>query len=120
MLLFCSQLVCLIRYTRLLYLITIVTKYKNITIFESVLSDRPDAVPPPTPLEKLVNQPEYTGGVWLLVELDLNRIDTRPVRLNVSLPSNLVQQIDAWAEAHHMTRSGFLASAVKKAMAARS
>ena len=84
------------------------------------LSDRPDAVPLPTPLEKLVNQPEYTGGVWLLVELDLNRIDTRPVRLNVSLPSNLVQQIDAWAEAHHMTRSGFLASAVKKAMAARS
>ncbi|NBX62895.1 MAG: CopG family transcriptional regulator, partial [Betaproteobacteria bacterium] len=30
------------------------------------------------------------------------------------------QQIDAWAEAHHMTRSGFLASAVKQAMAARS
>jgi predicted RNase H-like HicB family nuclease len=37
---------------------------------------------------------------------------------NGSLPSNLVQQIDAWAEAHHMTRSGFLASAVKQAMAA--
>ena len=85
---------------------------------EAHFNGEPDAVPPPTPLENLVNQAEYTGGVWMLVELDLSRIDTRPIRLNVSLPSNLVQQIDAWAEAHHMTRSGFLASAVKQAMAA--
>jgi metal-responsive CopG/Arc/MetJ family transcriptional regulator len=42
------------------------------------------------------------------------------VRLNVSLPSNLVQQIDAWAQAHQMTRSGFLASAAMQAMATRS
>jgi len=44
-----------------------------------------------------VSDPEYAGGVWMFVDLDLNRIDTQPVRLNVSLPSNLVQQIDAWA-----------------------
>ena len=73
-----------------------------------------------TPLENLVSEPEYAGGVWMLVDLDLSRIDTRPVRLNVSLPSNLVQQIDAWAEAHHMTRSGFLARAASQAMAAGS
>ena len=36
--------------------------------------------------------------------------------LNVSLPANLVQQIDAWAGAHHLTRSGFLAQAALKAM----
>jgi metal-responsive CopG/Arc/MetJ family transcriptional regulator len=56
--------------------------------------------------------------VWLLADVDLARIDTKPVRLNVSLPSNLVQQIDTWANAHHMTRSGFLAKAAQDAMRA--
>lgn len=76
----------------------------------------PDAVPAPTPLEQLVNNPDYQGGVWLLADIDLSRIETRPVRLNISLPAQLVQQIDAWANAHHMTRSGFLAKAAQQAM----
>jgi hypothetical protein len=78
--------------------------------------EEPDAVPPPTPLEVLTADPQYQGGVWLLADVDLSRIDTRPVCLNVSLPSNLVQQIDTWASAHHMTRSGFLAKAAQAAM----
>lgn len=76
----------------------------------------PDAVPAPTPLEQLVNNPDYQGGVWLLADIDLSRIEGRPVRLNISLPPQLVQQIDAWASAHHMTRSGFLAKAAQQAM----
>ena len=77
----------------------------------------PDVVPAPTPLEKLAGLPEYQdGGVWLLAEIDLSKIETKPVRLNISLPSNLVQEIDAWASQNHMTRSGFLAMAAQKAM----
>jgi len=86
---------------------------------EAHFNGEPDVVPPPTPLELLVGQADYAGGVWMLVDLDLSRIDSQPIRLNVSLPSNLVQQIDAWAKAHHMTRSGFLASAATQAMATR-
>lgn len=80
--------------------------------------DEPVNVPAPTALEVLAADPQYVGGVWLLAEVDLARIDTKPVRLNVSLPSNLVQQIDTWAGAHHMTRSGFLAKAALEAMRA--
>jgi predicted RNase H-like HicB family nuclease len=87
---------------------------------EAHCSGEPDAVPRPTQLELLVGQADYAGGVWMLVDLELSRIDTQPVRLNVSLPSNLVQQIDAWAKAHHMTRSGFLACAATQAMATSS
>ena len=78
----------------------------------------PDNVPEPTALEVLAVDPQFTGGVWMLADVDLSRIDTRPVRLNVSLPSNLVQQIDMWASQHHMTRSGFLAKAAQEAMRA--
>ena len=52
----------------------------------------------------------------MLVDIDLTRIDTKPVRLNISLPAHLVQQIDAYASAHHLPRSGFLAKAAQQAM----
>ena len=58
---------------------------------EAHFHGEPEAMPAPTPLERLTE-------------------------LNISLPANLVQQIDAWAGAHHLTRSGFLAQAALKAM----
>ena len=39
-----------------------------------------------------------------------------PVRLNISLPTHLVPQIDSYANTHHLTRSGFLAKAAQQAM----
>lgn len=68
-------------------------------------------IPAPTPLEQLVSRPEYEGGAWLLVDVDVSRLSTKPVRINISLPENLVQNIDRYAKAHHLTRSGFLARA---------
>jgi hypothetical protein len=80
-----------------------------------VLGDE-DAVKAPTPLEALAKSTEYQDGVWMLVDIDLSKIDSRPVRLNISLPSNLVQEIDAWTKEHRMTRSGFIAQAAERAM----
>jgi predicted RNase H-like HicB family nuclease len=68
-------------------------------------------IPVPTPLEQLVSRPEYEGGAWLLVDVDVSRLSTKPVRINISLPENLVQDIDRYAKSHHLTRSGFLARA---------
>lgn len=75
-----------------------------------------EAVRPPTPLEAMTKDPEYQGGVWMMVDIDLSKINTSPVRLNISLPSNLVHEIDAWAKDHRLTRSGFLAKAAEQAM----
>jgi hypothetical protein len=75
-------------------------------------------IPAPTPLEKLANQRRYKGGVWMLVDLDLARIDPAPKRVNISLPGSLLSQIDEYAEARHLSRSGFLAKAAQEAMQA--
>jgi predicted RNase H-like HicB family nuclease len=75
-----------------------------------------ELIPKPTPIEKLVKNPEYTGGVWMLVNIDLSKVNTKSIRLNVSLPENLVHKIDEAATAMHMTRSGFLASAAINAL----
>ena len=62
-----------------------------------------------TPLEVLARDLAYTGGTWLLAEIDLERINPHRVRLNVSLPASLVARIDRYAATHYLTRSGFLA-----------
>jgi predicted RNase H-like HicB family nuclease len=73
-------------------------------------------LPEPTPLEKLVADPRYSGGVWMLVDLDVARIDPSPQRVNISLPGSLLARIDEFAEARHISRSGFLAQAAATAM----
>ena len=73
-------------------------------------------IPAPTALEKLAADPRYEGGVRMLVDLDLSRIDSAPKRVNISLPGALLAQIDTYAQARHLSRSGFLAKAAQEAM----
>jgi predicted RNase H-like HicB family nuclease len=76
-------------------------------------------LPEPTPLDKLARDPKYKGGVWLLVDLDTARLDPAPKRVNISLPGQLLSQIDDYAEAHHLSRSGFLAKVAQEAMSSK-
>lgn len=73
-------------------------------------------LPKPSALDVLVNDTDYVGGVWLLIDVDISRLDTKPVRLNISMPQSLVSEIDNYAKAHGATRSGFLAQAARQAM----
>jgi predicted RNase H-like HicB family nuclease len=73
-------------------------------------------IPEATGIEHWKDSDEYSDGFWMLVNIDLSRINAKPVRLNISLPESLLYDIDAFAKAHHMTRSGFLAQAAMKAM----
>jgi predicted RNase H-like HicB family nuclease len=73
-------------------------------------------IPAPTALEKLTSDPRYVGGVWMLVDIDTRRIDPAPQRVNISLPGSLLTEIDEYAQAHHLSRSGFLAKAAMEAM----
>lgn len=73
-------------------------------------------VPPPTPLEELVQRPEFEGGVWMMVNIDLSRVRPKAVPINISLPETLVRRIDEYAKAHHMSRSRFLAKVAEEAM----
>ena len=43
--------------------------------------------------------------------------EVKSVRINVTMPADVLDQIDRYAEREGFTRSGFLAQAAKKAMA---
>ena len=83
---------------------------------ELYLEDEDLEVPAPIALEELAQDSQYEGGVWLPVDIDESRIRPIAVRLNISLPRPLVERIDEYTRAYHMTRSGFLAKAATDAM----
>lgn len=73
-------------------------------------------VPAPSIIDAVNQDASYTGGTWMLVDIDIRRVNPRAIRLNVSLPESLVHRIDDYARAHGATRSGFLAEAARRAM----
>jgi predicted RNase H-like HicB family nuclease len=83
----------------------------------SVLIDESMNVPPVRALSDHRSNPEYANWLWGFVEVADIPALKRTVRLNISLPENLLHDIDEHAKTMHLTRSGFLAQAALKAMA---
>ena len=65
-----------------------------------------DAWPRPTPLDSLEGH-----GMVVLVDV---QVEDTPVRVNISIGERLLSRLDAAAAGHGMTRSGFIAAAVRR------
>lgn len=76
-----------------------------------------DSIPAASAIEQWTGDAQYAGGFWMLVDIDLSKVRTKPVRLNISLPATLLRDIDVFAKSRHLSRSSFLAQAAMKAMA---
>jgi predicted RNase H-like HicB family nuclease len=74
-----------------------------------------EAISEPSTMEEIMSDSDNRSGVAILVSVK----DEPPkiVRVNVTLPGDILEQIDKFAEAHGYTRSGFLTQAAKKLMA---
>ena len=74
-----------------------------------------EPIPEPSTLEDVMADPQNRdGGVAVLIALPPRA--ARTVRVNITLPADVLDQIDRHAESHGFTRSGFLAAAAKRAM----
>jgi len=73
-----------------------------------------EAVPEPSSLDAVMDDPTALDGVVTLISL--RPAAKRAVRVNVTLPEDVLAEIDRYAESHGLTRSGFLAHAAKRAM----
>lgn len=78
--------------------------------------DRGDAIPVPSALEGMVKSRSYRGWTWAVVDVDLAKLSTKAVRINITVPDRLLGSIDAYAASHGETRSGFLTRAAMEAM----
>jgi predicted RNase H-like HicB family nuclease len=75
-----------------------------------------EAAPEPSSLEDVMANAENRDGVAVLIAAPAAEI--KSVRINVTMPADVLEQIDQYAEREGFTRSGFLAQAAKKAIAA--
>jgi predicted RNase H-like HicB family nuclease len=81
------------------------------------LAEDGEAIPEPSSLEEIMANKENRDAVAALIRAPAANA-ARSVRVNITLPSDLLEQIDARAEAEGFTRSGFLAQSARKAIAA--
>ena len=74
-----------------------------------------DPIPDPTPLDRVPADPEVREVARLLVRAEL---PGKAVRLNITLDEGLLAAVDRAARARGFTRSGFLAEAARRLLAA--
>jgi len=72
-----------------------------------------DGEPLPTPqsVEYHQNNPDYAGGVWAIVTIDLAKLSGTTKRVNVTLPERVLSLVDKYASKNGETRSGLIAQA---------
>jgi predicted RNase H-like HicB family nuclease len=73
-----------------------------------------EAVPEPSSIEAVMGDPAARDGVVTLISL--KPAVKRAVRVNVTLPEDVLAEIDRYAENRGLTRSGFLAHAARRVM----
>lgn len=74
-----------------------------------------EAVPEPSNLEKIMADAANRDGVAVLVPAPQQTV--RSVRVNVTIPEDVLAEIDRYAEGRGFTRSGFLVRAARDAIA---
>ena len=76
-------------------------------------------VPVATHIETHIEDENCQGGYWAFVDIDLSRYEGKAVKLNITLPQNLLTKIDSYVDHHreYGSRSGFLAALARKELA---
>jgi len=74
-----------------------------------------EALPEPSSLQKIRSSPEYLEALAFLV-IDVATERQKSVRVNITMPSDILHQVDSFAKDHGLSRSSFLVQAVKKAL----
>lgn len=73
-----------------------------------------ESIPAPSDLNDLMGVSKEDGLKAII--LVPAKIKSKPVRINVSIPEDVLDEIDGYAEKHGLTRSGFLVRAAQEAI----
>jgi predicted RNase H-like HicB family nuclease len=73
-------------------------------------------IPAARPLSVLQADPEYTGWVWAVVDVPVEKYLGPAEKINITVPRLMLTRIDEYAKSHGMSRSGFLVEAARSAM----
>lgn len=87
--------------------------------YEGLVADG-DPLPQVHEIDDHLDNPDYAGGVWGVVEFDVTPFFGKSVRFNATLPEHLLERIDQTVKRDHRysSRSGFLAAAALRELSA--
>jgi predicted RNase H-like HicB family nuclease len=71
-----------------------------------------ETIPQPSDLEEVMADPENRDAVVIFVPAK------KGVRVNITMPADILAEIDRYAKGHGLTRSDFLTQAAKRALEA--
>lgn len=78
---------------------------------EGLLLDN-ESIPVGSLMDRWINQDEFSGGVWAIVDIDLSQISGKAKRVNITIPERVLNLIDLYSKSHSIkNRSSFLADA---------
>jgi len=66
-------------------------------------------IPTPQRIEDHQKNPDFNGGIWALVKVDVSKHLGKSKRINITIPERLLKQIDKYTSTHGGNRSAFLA-----------
>ena len=72
-------------------------------------------IPSPSRLEDIMDNPEYSDSVAILV-VSVSEAKSRSVRVNITVPEDMLRKIDSIAKQRGMSRSSFLVNAAQNAI----
>jgi predicted RNase H-like HicB family nuclease len=73
-----------------------------------------EAIQEPSNLELVMEDTDNRGGVAILVAV--KTATAKSIRLNVTIPADVLREMDKYVADHGFSRSGFLVKAAKKVM----
>ena len=87
--------------------------------YEGLVADG-DPLPQVHEIDAHLDNPDYAGGVWGVVEFDITPYFGKSVRFNATLPEQLLERIDQTVrrDQRYSSRSGFLAAAALRELSA--
>ena len=74
-----------------------------------------DNIPAPSKLEDIMDHPDYSDVVAIIV-VSVSEVKPRSVRVNITVPEDMLRKIDIVAKKRGMSRSSFLVHAAQNAI----
>jgi len=78
-------------------------------------AENSEAMPLPSTLEDIMSDPNNRGGVAILMCIKTEQ--ARAIRVNVTMPEDVLTELDRYAATHGFTRSRLLTQAAKRLLA---
>ncbi len=77
---------------------------------EGLLMDG-ESIPERKPIHLHQGNQDFENGVWALIDVDISRLSSKTVRVNITMPSRVLSIIDEAAARERESRSGLLTRA---------